>query len=272
MLPVIISFANIGYLTFCENLLQNIHDRVHNHNVVFFCMDDELHSKLQKYRTNRIEIVKYTSPTEGDVSNEFVNFGETDEFRKMMRIKMQIIYECVQKYSFIHFVDGDVVFCKEPTSEYHERYKEYDIVFQRDCPPPSLPYSVWTCTGNFTLRNSERTLRYLRKIQEYQVTRNVAEQNAQCIYLNEMGITDIREYPNARLMEFPMSEFTLGRAICDDHVSLDTVMVFHANHVVGFDMKKKLLQDIGMWYMEDKQAKHPTPSKSQNHIKWLRTR
>ena len=270
MLPVIISFANIGYLAFCENLLRNIHERVRNHKVVFFCMDDQLYTKLQKYSTDRIEIVKYTSPTEGEVSTEFVKFGETDEFRKIMRIKVQIIYDCLQKYSFVHFVDGDVVFCKEPTSEYHERYKEYDIVFQRDSPPPGLPYSAWTCMGNFTLRHSERTLQYLRKIQEYQVTKNVMDQTAQCNYLNEMGITDIREYPNARLMEFPMSEFTFGRAVCDHGLSLDTVMVFHANHVIGFESKKKLLKDIGMWYMEEVQD--PAPSKPHKTIKWLRTR
>ena len=272
MLPVIISFANIGYLTFCENLLRNIHDKVHNHRVVFFCMDNELYTNLQKYATDRIEIVRYNSDTEGEVSSKFVNFGETDEFRKMMRIKMQIIYESVQKYSFVHFVDGDVVFCKEPTSEYYEKYKEYDIVFQRDSPPPSLPYSAWTCTGNFTLRNSERTLAYLLKIQEYQFTKNVAEQNAQCIYLNELGITDIRDYPNARLTEFPITEFTLGSGVRDKHVSLDTVMVFHANHVLGFQLKRQLLKDIGMWYIhEEDAAKTALASTPRKVIKWLRT-
>jgi hypothetical protein len=53
---------------------------------------------------------------------------------------------------------------------------------------------------------------------------------------------------------------------------LDTVMVFHANHVLGFQSKRQLLKDIGMWYIEDdgtaKTAPASTPRKV---IKWLRT-
>jgi len=247
MLPTIVSFANIGYKTFSENLLRNIKDRVHNHDVVFYCLDAELYDILVVYKSDRIQIIKYT---EIPVTDKFVDFGNSIDFRTMMNIKMEIIRSAVQKYSFIHFVDGDVVFCKEPTPEYYSAYAQYDIVYQSDSFPPNPPYSTWTCTGNFTLRNTERTMTFLSLVQDYQNRKEVAEQEAQQMLFQEANIRDIRNYPHAKLTEFPRDEFTPGFIVKDNLIDFRSIMVFHANHVTGFELKRHLLKKIGMWYMD----------------------
>jgi lipopolysaccharide biosynthesis glycosyltransferase len=135
MLPVVISTANFGYLDFVRNLLKTVQDVLKNHRFVMYCMDRELFDAIQEYASERIEIVLYDC----NVPKTFMDYASTGAFSSMMYVKMELIRSALQKYGYIHFVDGDVVFCKEPTEEYYSAYAEYDIVYQRDLPPPHEP-------------------------------------------------------------------------------------------------------------------------------------
>jgi hypothetical protein len=167
----------------------------------------------------------------------------------MMKLKMDIIIEALEKYSFIHFVDGDVVFCQEPTEEYYDAYKTYDIVYQLDAPPPNLPYNKWTCTGNFVLRNTKETHYFLNLIRKYQEKNPTNEQESQQQIFIDAGIEDIRQYPLTKLTEFPPEDFTCGFYVRENLVDTSKIMVFHANHVIGSEAKQGLLRKIGKWYM-----------------------
>jgi hypothetical protein len=248
MLPVIISFGNIGYLDFCKNLLLNFNEIVKHHKIVFYCLDKLLYDALQSFVSERIEIVLHNDV---EVSSNFVNFDDSPEYVAIMRQKTRIIYSALETYSFIHFVDSDVVFCKEPTEEYYEKYNEYDIVYQRDAPVPNehYPFHEWTCAGNFVLRNTEQTRTLLKLIQSYQDKHNVNDQECQRRVFLDAGIRDIRKYPHAKLYEFPMEEFTCGYYINNAMVDPANVMVFHANWVVGNNAKRELLRKIGKWYL-----------------------
>lgn len=245
MLPVVISFANIGYRDFSENLLMNAREVLKHHLLVFYCLDNALYEVLKPYASERIQIELYAKEA---VSSGFEHYGNSAAFLKMMKLKMDIIAEALERYGLIHFVDGDVVFCKEPTEEYYEAYKEYDIVYQLDAPPPNKPFHVWTCTGNFVLRNTEATRRFLALLREYQSKRAQNEQECQRQIFLDAGIEDIRRYPLAKLTEFPPEEFACGVFVRDNLVDFHTIMVFHANHVVGNDAKQGLLRKIGKWY------------------------
>jgi hypothetical protein len=93
-----------------------------HHLFVFYCLDEPLYEALLPYASDRIRIVLYAKEP---VATEFVHYGNSPAFLKMMKLKMDIIQEALACYGFIHFVDGDVVFCKEPTEEYYEPYKDY---------------------------------------------------------------------------------------------------------------------------------------------------
>jgi hypothetical protein len=246
-LPTIIAFANIGYRHFSENLLRNAQDVLKNHTLVFYCLDKELYDALQPYVNDRTKLVLYDSTP---VSRNFENYG-SDNFNIITKVKMHIISRALVEHGFIHFVDGDVVFCKEPTEEYYEQYSDYDIIYQRDAPPPNNPFHIWTCTGNFVLRNTERTHKFLQTISEYQLATNYMknDQESQLKIFEDAGITDIREYPHARVTEFPDTEFTCGWYVRENAVDFSKIIVFHANHVTGSHAKVGLLNKIGKWYM-----------------------
>ena len=246
MLPVIISFANIGYLDFAQNLLRNVQDVVKHHLFVFYCMDKDLYEALQPYKSDRIEIVLYDKEV---VSTQFEHYGNSAAFLQMMKIKLQILLEALDRYECVHFVDGDVVFCKEPTADYYEKYKEYDIIYQSDMPPPHPTFFEWTCTGNFVLRNTEAARAFLRLIQDYQAKSSMNEQECQRQIFRDNSILDIRQYPLARLYEFPREEFLCGALIGSNQYDPARMMVVHANHVIGNEAKRALLRKIGKWYM-----------------------
>ena len=247
MLPVVISFANFGYLDFVVNLLKNVQDVLKNHRFVMYCMDRELFDAVQSYASDRIEIVLH----QRNVTKDLVHYGSSEPFLAMMRVKTELIRDAVIKYGLVHFVDGDVVFCKEPTEEYYAKYAEYDIVYQRDAPPPNAPYHEWTCTGNFLLRNTDPTIRYLDTLRLYQGRLPMNEQECQREMFRDFKVTDIRTFPGVKLTEFPMEEFTGGFGVRDSLVDPAGIMVFHANHVVGKSAKIGLLKQIGKWYSEN---------------------
>lgn len=241
-LPVIISYANFGYLDFAENLLKNISLIIKNHKFVFYCLDNEIYEKLLKYKSNLIDLVNYGS----NLSKQFENYGSA-EYNKITHTKVNILKDALNKYDYIHFVDADIVFCKEPTIDYYEKYLEYDIVFQRDAPPPNEPFHQWTCTGNMTLKNTSNTIGLLDLISTHQ-NKNINDQEClREIFINE-NITDIRKYTSAKLYEYPMEEYTCGYCVKHNLVNFENIMVFHANHVIGKVEKINLLKMINKWY------------------------
>uniref|UniRef100_A0A6C0AIV1 Nucleotide-diphospho-sugar transferase domain-containing protein n=1 Tax=viral metagenome TaxID=1070528 RepID=A0A6C0AIV1_9ZZZZ len=242
--PVIVSFANIGYRIFSENLLRNLRDKIHKHRAVFYCLDKELYDVLLPYSTDNIQVILYQE-TSG--IKDFVDFGNSDGFRDLMRIKTDILIKAVKEYSFIHFIDGDVVFYREPPEDYYAKYSDYDIIYQGETCIPDPQFITWTCTGNFVLRNTERTITLLKLIQEYQDKHSVAEQEAQRLIFSDSNITDIRNYPHANLTEFPREEVTPGCMV--NKIDKNRIILFHANHTVGFNNKRDILKYAGMWYM-----------------------
>jgi hypothetical protein len=245
MLPVVVSFASFGYLDLTINLMRNVKDVLQKHQFALFCLDVETFNALQIYSSGRVQLILF----ERNVSKDLSTYG-TPLFNYIMRVKQEVVWEALLRYGFIHFVDSDVVFCKEPTEEYYSAYVDYDIVYQRDAPPPNEPYHPWTCAGNFVLRNTERTLNFLKTLHSYiERFQHMNDQECQREIFNDAKITDIRNFPDAKLTEFPMEEFTCGYCITHSLVDVSKIMVFHANHVEGKAAKIDLLKKVGRWYL-----------------------
>jgi Nucleotide-diphospho-sugar transferase/Methyltransferase domain len=245
MLPVVISSANFGYMDFARNLLANVRETLSTHRFVFYCMDQQLYNSLKGRATDRIEIRLFDTTCD----TGFQDF-DSAKFIGIDRAKIQIIRSALSEFGFVHFVDADVVFFKEPTAAYHAEYADYDIVYQRDMAPSmGSAYDPWTCVGNMTLRNTESTRTFLDTLQEYE-TRYPEKNDQECQrqMFRDAGISDIRMYPHAKLTEFPMEHFTMGWVVSNQPDILKDTMVFHANYVVGKDAKMNRLKQVGKWY------------------------
>lgn len=248
MYPVIISYSNCGYVTFAKNMLLSLDRVIRHHRVHLYCLDDATFEALTTLTFRHITVTfeLYRVP----VTSSFEPYG-TQEYTSITHTKMDILKEALFKYSFIHFIDGDVVCMKEPTLDHYAAYLDYDIVFQYDNGRILDRFCIWCCTGNTTFRNTPGTQYILQKIKEYQNT-YPTKNDQECLFqlFQDLAITDIRECKPARLYTYPMEEYTNGYAVYHDKCSLQSTYFFHANHVIGYDAKVELLQHVNQWFIE----------------------
>lgn len=250
-LPVIVSYSNFGYKDFSLNLIKNVQCVIKNHLFVFYCIDDEIYNYLLPYHSDNIQI-KYFDVGYKNTGYHSYNKGD---FNKLMKLKLDVIKDSLQNYNYIHYVDGDVVFCKEPTADYYAPYSTYDIVYQCDT-TNSADIAMWNyewvnpCMGNAVFRNTQATMKHLDKIYTVLAKKNVNDQEAQVIVFQDEGVTDIRKYADAKLCEFPVRDFVCGEAVKRNLVEIENMMVFHANWVTGYEAKVALLKKVGKWYVD----------------------
>ncbi len=77
ILPAIICFSNFGYKDFAENFIKNVIDKIHNHNVVYYCLDDELYDYLSsKYNASNIKFEKYINKS--GYTKEFADYNSSN--------------------------------------------------------------------------------------------------------------------------------------------------------------------------------------------------
>ena len=250
-LPVFISFSNYGYIKMAENLLRNMKDRVKYHKMVMYCLDKETYEHLLPFEeANKIELIIYD---QFNTSKSFERY-DSDNFKEIDHLHISILKDAFQKYDFIHFLDSDTVVLNEPSKEYYEDYKDYDIVFQQDgnCIEPD--YATWTCIGNMSLRNRPGTHFLLDVINIYKqgyigIGFNYNDQEILRKIFQRLDITDIRKYEYSKLTQYPSIHYTCGILVTQDKVDISQIKIFHANWVLGFDSKIDLLKKVGAWYL-----------------------
>ncbi len=252
--PVLLTYSNIGYIKFAENLLRNLNSVIKNHTLIFYCLDEETYKFVKEFPVNfKIEIVQWFR----NLPKEFASYG-TKPYFEVIRHKTDILLHAVELYPFIHFIDCDVVCIHEPSAEYYEKYKDYDMIFQYDQAfrsqtevlEPHL--HLWLCTGNFTVWSTEKSkmlLKTWKQAEEFYPKKMDQECLVQ-IFL-DTGYTDYRKVPYARLQTYPYDEFTCGAWIRDNIGDLSRCYFFHANHVEGSNAKKELLKKAGYWYLSE---------------------
>jgi hypothetical protein len=204
--------------------------------------------------TDKVKISKHIDDR---TNSSLLNYG-THAYNSLTHKKINILKKKLSENSFIHFIDSDVVCIKEPSEEHYEKYKNYDIVFQYDAgfydkqTPHSHPvfHHIWTCTGNFTLRNTDSTINLLDRIAFYQ-EKYPNKNDQECLYqmFYDENVVDISKYDSANLYTYEFDEYTNGYWLNHDIGELSNTYFFHANHVVGPQEKVRLLRKSDSWYL-----------------------
>lgn len=252
-IPTLITYANMGYIVFAKNLLLNLNQRASGYTLHFYCLDNDIKSILERIPLPNIRVIFELLDTL--VSRQFERYG-SKEYNKITHTKTRVLKDALRRYSFIHFIDCDVVCVKPPAPDYWDLYHDKDIVFQYDAgfysaTRPHWPlHHIWTCTGNTTMRYTSGTQHILDKITEYQ-ERYPTKNDQECLfqYFKDSAVSDITLYPHAKLDTYPYEEFTNGYWINHDIGDLSRTYFFHANHVSGSPAKCGLLKKIDNWYI-----------------------
>jgi len=237
-------------------MLINLSKHAPNHKVHFYCLDTEIYEFLTKAKFGKLDVT--FELWNCDVS-KYLEGYYSEKYMKITHQKMGILRDALQKYGWIHFIDSDVVCIHEPTPEFYDEYKNYDIVFQFDCGvDPSKDhfgdyrFNTWTCTGNMTLRNTEGTAYILNTIWRFQkLFPKKNDQECLLQYFDEFKITDIRQEENAALYVYPPDKYVNGNVFMNSGYNTDSIYFLHANHVIGRDLKMDLLKKAKQWWISD---------------------
>ena len=253
MFPQIITYANIGYKDFAINLILNWKERSKRLQLTFYCLDEELYNLLSDYivKDGSISLKKWSVL---DISKRFEAYGSS-EYNKITHTKISVLKDALETHECIHFIDADVVLINEPSEEYWDKYLEkHDIIFQNDAPHPNPLFHLWSCTGNITLKHTEKVNKFLEDIVSYQ-NKHPGKNDQECMYqmLQDRGYTDLRQVKEVDLYQYPMEEFTCGHMLKANLYTVNDIIsrtyFFHANHVCGNAPKVQLLKAINKWYV-----------------------
>lgn len=252
-LPVIVSYSNLGYIDFAKNMLYSMSSKLKRHKVHFYCLDSEIYEKLNECSFSNLDLI--LELVDSTATKDFQNYGSVG-YTKITHHKIKLIKDALLKYGFIHFIDCDVVCVNEPSEEHYEKYRHYDIVFQYDCGMYDKHklhhhlFTTWCCTGNMTLKNTKGTMHLLNSLLDYQ-SKHALKNDQECMlsHFKDLGIDDIRHYPQAKLYVYPIEEYTNGYWVDKDIGSLEKTFFFHANHVIGYQNKIQLLKKANCLYL-----------------------
>ena len=253
--PVIISYSNNGYYDFAKNMLLSLDKTIKFHKVHFYCLDDEIYSKLIKIELKNIKVT-FELVSNNNISTNFENYGSRN-YNLITHTKMNILRDALAKYSFIHFIDCDVVCLKEPLLPHYSKYMNYDIVFQYDAGMHSadklhskILNHIWCCTGNTTFRNTPETHIILDKITEYQ-NKYTNKNDQECLYqyFLDISLNDISKYEATKMYTYEVAEYTNGYWLNHNIGTLQNTYFFHANHVTGSLAKFNLLKKANQYFI-----------------------
>jgi len=243
--PVLITYSNYGYIDFAKNLILNLAGVSKNHKLHFYCLDKQTYDQLSREPRDFLTLELF----EQDVSSNFENHN-TDRYNKLTHTKTSVLRKALAVYSFIHFIDCDVVCMREPSLAHYEKYKNFDVVFQYDWyfknNVPTELFGLNQCTGNMSIRRTPQTMKFL-DLWEYSqsVNRKYNDQVCLILLLDYYKLKDFRGFKMAKLWVYPPEEYTNGSW----KGPLTKIYFFHANHVIGKEEKIKLLKKVGHWFL-----------------------
>jgi hypothetical protein len=244
--PTLVTYSNYGYIDFAKNLIMNLARVLKNHKLHFYCLDKQTYDELSTYTHVFLTVELF----EQDVTSDFQPFN-TSLYKKLTHTKVSVLRAAFAQYSFIHFIDCDIVCLKEPSAEHYVRYDQFDIVFQPDIAykGPDFKHNFFSpaqCTGNMTMRRSKGTMELLTLLERKQVMlSNSNDQECLQKIFDQHRAFDVRTFRYCKLYVYPIEEYTNGSWV--DFT--DKTYFFHANHVSGKERKIALLKKVKHWFL-----------------------
>jgi len=232
-----VTFTTGNYTDMTKNLLVNFEQVLvqYGHRIILICMDSKAAENLAVYKEKPWVIFESRNLNQ---QRDIGNFN-SPSFNTLNNFKPILLRELIGMYDSLYWIDSDIVFYADP-----EPYVKGDIIFQQDGEDDA--YRL--CTGNFYMKKTDATLRFLDMWIE-----RLCERNEQFL-LNEivhMQYGSIWNIPWISLDVFSPEKFQRGH----DAFKLkwwrrDDKVCIHVNYVEGFENKKEGLKMIGAWYID----------------------
>lgn len=267
--PVIVTYANFGFVEFAENFLINVSKNAPNHSVIFYCLDEQLLLHLKKLYSNSIKF-QFIAWYQKNISSHFLNYG-TEQYNQLLQNKLCILKNALKNHEKVLYLDCDVVFLKEPDLDFYQKFSNYDMVFQSDSYPPTAQDDITVCAGIMIIKNSLAASRFIDDIIKIQ-EQNPNNHDQECMYIyfmenNVCSLNTLKSLLDLNATCAPWNVFMAGIYVLRESAKIvqPSTYLFHANFVVGKMRKMNLLNQVGRLYLKEGGVETGAPNKIETY-------
>ena len=160
----IITLTNDGYIDLTENLLISMQKLNIEKLLKIYCIGEKSYNYFKnKYSENEVELVDLINKSETVIQNwiEYRSIQSKDEEGKKIwssitSYKFYSIHKELMQGNNVIFIDGDIVFEKNPFDYLQNEIGDNDILIQNDF---QTNENCGMCTGFFYMKSNEKTLK-----------------------------------------------------------------------------------------------------------------
>jgi len=238
MLPektLLMTYGNTGYADFVRNLHRSLIPLGLGDRLVAFAIDPEARSRFEINRIQTVAAyVRHIAPVP-----ELVTF-RTGRWAQIVAQKIALIHTVLAKGWNVFYVDGDIVFLRDPSTWIRSYADHCDLWIQDDDDQPDRrrsPKDTNLCTGMFWARSCPSTLRL------FDPARMPRKFECDQLHINHL----VKRGENVRLMTLPRELFPNGAQFYEHPEMKASACAIHFNYILAKD-KRPRMEEHGLWF------------------------
>ena len=240
-----ITLTNTGYLNYTLNCLKSIEKQ--NIEIPLKCYSSDIggYNKLKELNI----------PCEHIDNNYYrggkhVGFG-SKEFGELMKVKVKIIYDNLQKYDYVCYTDGDIVFLRDNLFKYLlDNIEDNNMLVQNN---KLNDKADQMCAGFMFIKSNEFTKDLFnlennsyQEIIEQSRLNVKSKQWCDQMYINNVYLKLTNDIYKRKLLPKPI--FPNGEVFNKAKGIIKEPYLIHFNYIIG-DKKKSVMGQGGYWYL-----------------------
>lgn len=229
-----ITLTNDGYIEYTLNCLQSLLQQKYEENKIpelnCYCIGKKSYNALK---------TKTTSYLIDDDANSNFQIFRKGNWSDITFYKFHIIYENLQKYDYVCFTDGDIVYESLKFIPYClEKINDYELLIQNDTLQEQNNKSIRLCTGFMFIKSNENTKQIFNPAN---ISKELVGWDDQ-IYIN-----NIKNKLKFKLL--PLDLFPNGGYYYLHHNKINPYII-HFNYLIGHNKKNKM-KEYKKWFIQN---------------------
>ena len=231
----LVTFTSSSYNDITKNLSKSIEVNNVNFNLNVFCLDKESYEFNFPKNTN---LILFDNDPLEILQQDEIMPQRHDSFGDVMLKKFEVIFESLNQFEYVIYIDGDIVVKKDFLDYISKFINKNEMIFQND-KRPSKPYLTNLCAGFMIITSNDKTKKFFDpKSGAYEEFKNY--------------LTHDQTYINKKKDEFeyfilPLNKFPNGPHFYSYHEILDPYIV-HFNYIQGEEKIAKM-KKLNHWYV-----------------------
>jgi hypothetical protein len=229
-----ITLTNTGYIDYTLNCLESLNRIKSSFIPHSYCVGEEAYNILKNKGYD------CTLINNDETVQKFQTFGYRN-FHDITYYKFPIIYENLQKYDYVCFTDGDIVYENNTFMDYLiNNIEDNDLIVQSEG-----HHSGDVCTGFMLIKSNEKMIQLYDCVSE-----EGKKKYMECAFdNNDQSYFNKFVKPYCSFQALSLRKYPNGNAFYKDTTRRETAVLVHFNWVKGH-LKMAKMKEHRMWLLE----------------------